>query len=146
MSLMNRFSSLSLMVLVVPMLISLVPAGAEARPGHHGKLKEMKAELNLTPEQETKMKEINKGRREQMEPKRKALRDAREALEKSLKSADSTDVVKQKFAELQKVQAEVAVARFENVLAARDVLTPEQRTKFKGMHLGGRHSHEEEEN
>ncbi|RYZ84832.1 MAG: Spy protein, partial [Moraxellaceae bacterium] len=45
----------------------------------------MAEELNLTAEQKTKMQEINKGRREAMAPKRKAMKEAREALEKSLK-------------------------------------------------------------
>jgi Spy/CpxP family protein refolding chaperone len=120
---------------------TLLPNSAEARGGHKGKWKEMSAELNLTAEQKAKMQEINKGRREELAPKRKAMKEARENLETSLKSAESTDVVKQKFSELQKAQSEFAVARFNRVLAVREVLTPEQRAKFKGMKFGGGRHH-----
>lgn len=128
------------------MLVSFVTVqAAEARPGHRGKMKEIAAELNLTAEQKDKMKEINKDRREILQPKRKAMKEARESLETSLKGADSADVVKQKFAALQKAQSEFAAARFDKVLAAREVLTPEQRAKFKGLKMGGHHHDEDSE-
>lgn len=136
------FRSVQMMVfgMALALLVSIVNLKpAEARPGHRGKMKEIAAELNLTTEQKEKMKEINKDRKETLSPKRKAMKEARESLETSLKGSDGADVVKQKFAALQKAQSEFASARFEKVLAAREVLTPEQRSKFKGLKLGGHH-------
>lgn len=140
----------SVLTMALTALVSLTGvANAEARDeskvGRRGKMKEMAAELNLTADQKAKMKEINKDRREVLQPKRKAMREAKEALEASLKGADSTDTVKQKFAALQKAQSNFATARFDKVLAVREVLTPEQRAKFKGLNAGGHHRHDEDE-
>lgn len=136
-----KLTALGLLLAVTASVVNI--QSAEAREGRRGRMKEIAAELNLTAEQKEKMKEINKDRKEVLSPKRKAMKEARESLETSLKGADSADVVKQKFAALQKAQSEFASARFEKVLAAREVLTPEQRSKFKGMKMGGHHHDEE---
>ena len=49
---------------------------------------------------------------------------------------DTDDEVRVKFANLEKLQAEFAKARFDKILAIRAILTPEQKEKLKGMGMG----------
>ena len=93
-------------------------------------------QLNLTPEQQEKIKAMSGGESEQMSRKHEVMRTAHDELEQAMKSSASDEEIRAKFTELEKIQSEFAKARLERVLAIRAVLTPEQRTKFKGMGHG----------
>lgn len=112
-----------------------MPAEAGREKGERGRGKvwaEAMKELNLTSEQQAKMKELNQKKHDELGSKRNAMKQAREDLHNALKGTAPDADVRQKFESLQKLQDEFARARFEHVLAVRAVLTPEQREKFHG--------------
>ncbi|NUM88947.1 MAG: Spy/CpxP family protein refolding chaperone [Bdellovibrionales bacterium] len=97
----------------------------------------MAEELGLSQEQKDKMKEMREKSREQHQARRDSMQTAREELEKALQSDATEKQLRAKFESLEKLQREFARERFEHVLAVRAILTPEQRTKFRGMMGGG---------
>jgi periplasmic protein CpxP/Spy len=138
--------------------LTVLPANAKGPggPGGHGdrkgRMMEMMKDLNLTPEQQKKMKEVNEQKHAVMQEKRKAMQAAREDLHNTLKGTASDDEAKKKFEVLEKAQDEFARARFDHVLAVRGILTPEQRTKFHdkmkdkmGRHGRGMHGEDDGE-
>jgi periplasmic protein CpxP/Spy len=99
-------------------------------------------ELNLTTDQQTKIKAI----REQEQGSAKSLRtEMTAAWEKmrSLSAGNATDEeLRQQHQQMQQVQQKLGEQRFETMLKIRAVLTPEQRTKMaqlKGQHPGRGH-------
>jgi Spy/CpxP family protein refolding chaperone len=105
-------------------------------PGHarggefHEKMAE---ELNLSGEQREQLKKVFTNHREERAGRRKAMKAAREDLQKALRSEASQDEVRKKFSELKKEQDALEIRRFEKVLAIREILTLEQRQKFKDL-------------
>ena len=122
---------------------------AEAGRGEWKKNHEkMMSELNLTAEQQTKMKALKESSKAGLKDKKKAMRAAREDLGNALKGTASDADVRKKFEALSKLQDEFAKARFEHVLAVRAILTPEQRAKFhemKGKIEGRRGMHHDDD-
>ncbi|OFZ28292.1 MAG: hypothetical protein A2622_04105 [Bdellovibrionales bacterium RIFCSPHIGHO2_01_FULL_40_29] len=117
-----------------------IPAVAKSdqRPGFgEGKfIEHMTKKMDLTPEQQEKIKALPGDDSDAMKAKRESMRAAQEDLEQAMKGAASDDEVRVKFANLEKLQAEFAKARFDKILAIRAILTPEQKEKLKGMGMG----------
>lgn len=99
---------------------------------HHRRKRWMK-ELNLTEEQQDKIKEVRKAHRPKMVAAREKKRDARKALTEAVKSGASNSDLKSKNEALIDANADYSRTRFGQMLAIRELLTPEQRAKFKGM-------------
>lgn len=87
-------------------------------------------ELNLTDEQKVKLDEIREEYREKMKDKRAVMQEAREKLHDALISDASDEVLRKQFKTMQEIRNEFATARFEKILAIRQILTKEQRKKF----------------
>ncbi|MES2965616.1 MAG: Spy/CpxP family protein refolding chaperone [Bdellovibrionota bacterium] len=126
--------------------LTLSASVGHAKGGHGGGggFKHMMKDLNLTDEQKEKAKKIH-GDHSDVKAKRDAMKKAHDDLETAIKGTASADEVRAKFAALQKVQDEFEKARFDKIVAIREILTPEQRSKMKsprGMHKGGRHGGE----
>jgi periplasmic protein CpxP/Spy len=97
---------------------------------------EMKQDLKLTDEQVTKIRAIHKERREASQTACMKAMNAREDLREAMQSSATTDQLKKKFGEEQKLKEACATTHFDEILAVRDVLTPEQRKQFGEMHPG----------
>jgi protein CpxP len=99
--------------------------------GRHGDRAERLLEtLDLSEDQTTQIRAIREGDREEMQALREAERAEREAMH-SLMAGTATDAeLRAQHEELQALDREVADLRFENMLAVRNVLTPEQRTEM----------------
>ena len=118
---------------------------AEAGPGRGGNheeryerhLAKMTKELNLTPEQQEKIKKLHDAAKDEMKSKKEAMKKAAEEFEASLQGSETGEKIRAQFSKLQAAQDEFAKARLEKILSVREVLTPEQRKNFKGM--GPRH-------
>jgi Spy/CpxP family protein refolding chaperone len=90
--------------------------------------------LNLTEEQEKKLKETQATYgKEAMKKKHDAMEKAQDELSEALKSDATDEKIREKFAALHKIQEDFATVRFEKILYIRSILTPEQRTKFKEL-------------
>ena len=88
-------------------------------------------DLNLTREQKQKIKKIRESSKEQYHAKKQAMRQAHQNLGKAMKEGKSDDELRLLFNELNKVKSEIGLLRFEQALAIRKILTPEQQKKFK---------------
>jgi periplasmic protein CpxP/Spy len=119
------------------------PKGPEA--GERGEEAEEKGEgpgrgfkealngLNLTDEQKAKIKELRKGGKEAHKETRESLREGRKALEEAMKGDAKKEDILAKYDALQTLRNKMGRARFEMMLAVREILTPEQRQKFRGF-------------
>jgi periplasmic protein CpxP/Spy len=90
-------------------------------------------ELNLSPDQIQRLQQIRKNARGKTQARRQALQTARQELNQLLQSNASADLVRQKRQQVQTLQREIADANFENTLAIREILTPEQRVKWQQL-------------
>ncbi|MFH1264037.1 MAG: Spy/CpxP family protein refolding chaperone [Pseudomonadota bacterium] len=97
---------------------------------------EMKQQLKLTDEQVTKIRAIHKERREASQAACLKAMNAREDLREAMQSSATTDQLKKKFEEEQKLKEACTRIHFDEILTVRDVLTPEQRKQFGEMHPG----------
>jgi Spy/CpxP family protein refolding chaperone len=90
-------------------------------------------QLNLTPEQTRQVQAIRERNQGQMEQARNSLRQARQELNQLMDSNASQRQVQDKFAQVQSLQQQVAKLRFENMMAIREILTPEQRQQMRTL-------------
>ncbi len=87
-------------------------------------------DLNLSEEQRTQIRAIREGNQAEMQALHDQLRAEREAMH-TLMASDATEAeLRSQHDKLQTLHQEVADQRFENMLAVRAVLTPEQRAKL----------------
>lgn len=87
-------------------------------------------ELNLTPQQIQQMKQIRTQSKEQMTQKRQAVRQGQQELHDLIAGRASTQQVREKYNQIKVIKQQLADAQFENTLAIREILNPEQRQKF----------------
>ncbi|UIE38779.1 Spy/CpxP family protein refolding chaperone [Leptodesmis sichuanensis] len=111
------------------------PKRAEAR----GWLKE----LNLSSEQIQKIRQIRSQYQGRLTQQRRAAQQAQRELKELMAGNASTEQVRQKFDQVQRLRQELSDTRMESMLAIRKVLNPEQRQKLadlmrqRGNSLGG---------
>jgi periplasmic protein CpxP/Spy len=90
-------------------------------------------ELNLSPDQIQRLQQLRKTSQGKTKERRQALRTARQELNQLLQGNASSDQIRQKRQQVQSLQREVADSNFENTLAIREILTPEQRVKWQQL-------------
>ena len=100
----------------------LVPAG--------GVLNLVK-ELNLSRDQIQRLQQLRKNAQGQNQERRQALQSARQELAQLIQGNGSSEQIRQKRQQVQSLQREIADTNFENTLAIREILTPEQRVKLQ---------------
>lgn len=115
----------------------LVVQPAQARPekgqGPFQNAERIVKKLGLTPEQKEQVKALVKSQRDAMKGLRDQRKAAREKLESAIKSGAADDVLIANHKELQALQGQASSLHFENMLAIRKLLTPEQKAKFNEM-------------
>jgi Spy/CpxP family protein refolding chaperone len=87
-------------------------------------------DLDLTPDQIEQIRQIRSQRKDQLSRQRQAMRQAMQELRQLMAGDASADQIRQKYDEVKSLRLKVADAQFDNLLAIREVLTPEQRRKF----------------
>jgi Spy/CpxP family protein refolding chaperone len=110
------------------------PRGAE-----RGWLKD----LNLSSEQIQKIRQIRGQYQGRLTQQRQAVQQAQQELKELMAGNASTEQVRQKFEQVQRLRQEQTNTRMESMLAIRGVLNPEQRQKLadlmrqRGSGIGG---------
>jgi Spy/CpxP family protein refolding chaperone len=101
---------------------------------HQQEQESMFKELNLTEEQKIKLAENRKTQQEQMKSLRAQMKEQYEKLAAALKAQGATRSSVQTVAEqLKVVQAQLINNRIEGIFAVKEILTPEQFTKFQAI-------------
>jgi periplasmic protein CpxP/Spy len=90
-------------------------------------------ELNLSRDQIQRIQKLRADAQGKTKERRQALRLARQELNQLLQGNASADLVRQKRQQVQSLQREVADNNFENTLAIREMLTPDQRVKLQQL-------------
>jgi periplasmic protein CpxP/Spy len=99
----------------------------QVRPGKRGGLFQ---QLNLTPEQRQKLKEVRKEYQSQIRDRQRSAQQAQREMRSLLVGSASGETVRAKFSEFQQFQQSAAKLRFDSILAMREVLTPAQRKQL----------------
>lgn len=122
--------------LVLPLMFA-VPSFAKPGRGqgkdHGGHFGKVCQELNLSPEQKEKLKTIRAAHRETIKPLREKKMAAVKKLREGFKSGATADSLRATHKELGALHTQMSDARFENALAIREILSPEQRVKFDSI-------------
>jgi periplasmic protein CpxP/Spy len=96
-----------------------------------GNLGNLAKELNLSGDQIQKLQQLRKNAQGKTKERRQTLQAAKQELNQLIQGNASTDQVRQKRQQVQSLQREIADTNFEQTLAIREILTPEQRIKLQ---------------
>lgn len=107
-----------------------VAQNQEGQRPQRGNREGLMKELNLTPQQMQQMQEIRRQNKAKVEQSASTLRQAKQELTQLMAGDASTDQIRQKYQQVETLRQQMADLRFENMLAMREILTPEQRSKF----------------
>ncbi len=88
-------------------------------------------ELNLSEAQREKIKALHESNRPQFEKDREAMHQAKTRFDEAMDGDGSPDEIRKRFHALQKARDAMMSFGFEQALAVREILTPEQRKKFQ---------------
>ncbi|WP_319423204.1 Spy/CpxP family protein refolding chaperone [Pleurocapsa sp. FMAR1] len=88
-------------------------------------------QLNLTDEQRQKIKQIHYRYKQQILKKKNNLAVLQQQLSDMMIGTESVELIRTKNQELVILRQEIGALRFESMLATREILTPQQRQKFK---------------
>ncbi|MFN3360657.1 MAG: Spy/CpxP family protein refolding chaperone [Pseudanabaenaceae cyanobacterium] len=133
---MKRFASLFLLsaLTMLPLTVSADPSVMErGLPRWEEKRGRLLEELNLTPQQKQQLDTIRQQSQSQLETLRQRKRQLRQEMDQLLSSNASEQQLRAKFQEIQAVKAEMDEIRFNQTLAMRQILTPEQRTRWQEL-------------
>ncbi len=96
-----------------------------------GNLSNLTKELNLSSEQIQKLQQLRKDAQGKTKERRKILQTNKQELNQLIQGNASADQIRQKRQQVQSLQREIADTNFEQTLAIREILTPEQRVKLQ---------------
>jgi periplasmic protein CpxP/Spy len=96
-----------------------------------GNLNNLAKELSLSREQIQQLQQLRKNAQGKNKQRRQNLQIAKQELNQLIQGNASTDQVRQKRQQVQSLQREIADTNFEQTLAIREILTPEQRVKLQ---------------
>ena len=88
-------------------------------------------QLNLTSEQEQQIKKIHHKYKRQLFRKRNSLIVLQQQLSDLMVSTKPTNLIRAKNQQLVDLRQEIGELKFESMLATREILTPQQRQKFR---------------
>lgn len=102
----------------------------EDRSSHKGKIDRSLEQLDLKAEQSTKIAEIKSFFHSKMEEHKKKLREARDNMSDLMTTEVTESQAKAQHDKLQQLMSEEGDLHFQIIWKIREVLTPDQRTKF----------------
>jgi periplasmic protein CpxP/Spy len=140
---MSRFRLLTLLSTLLAFATIGLPARADRSPtpNHRpangqlqvpaGGVLNLVKELNLSRDQIQRLQQLRKNAQGQNKERRQALQAAKQELNQLIQGTGNSDQIRQKRQQVQSLQREIADTNFENTLAIREILTPEQRIKLQ---------------
>jgi Spy/CpxP family protein refolding chaperone len=125
--------SLLIGMLAVSVVLGVALAPVQARPHRAEMLPRLQAELGLTDDQVQAIRQLHEGQREARKQLYRSLREARRTLREMVIDGVDDATVQQQTAALQQLLGQAVQMRTESLRAVSQVLTPEQRQKFREM-------------
>lgn len=111
--------------------LAFLPLAGQAAPPAP-RAAQLAQRLELSPEQQTRLRGLRATQREAMKPLRLAQRQARQALRASLKDPDAPEaVIRERYRQASEAHLKVLLARRSNRAELRSVLTPAQQLRAK---------------
>ena len=101
-------------------------------------------ELDLSQEQKQEMETIHFRSKDQIAQLQEELHQAQQELKELMTSSASTEEIRAKHREAQKLQLRLGELRFESLLAMREVMSPQQRLRFAELMQARRQRFHEE--
>lgn len=130
-------------ITVISSALSQSIAQAQTNQPKRAEAKGWLKDLNLSPDQIQKIKQIRSQYQGRLTQERQAVQQAQQELRELMTGNASTEQVRHKFDQVQTLRQQLADTRMESMLAIRKVLNPEQRQKLadlmrqRGHKLGG---------
>lgn len=90
-------------------------------------------QLNLTPEQKHQITKIHRKYHQQLRKKHNTLAFLQRQLSDMIVGTETAELLRSKNAQLAIVRQEIDTLRFESMLATREILTLQQRQKFRDL-------------
>ena len=90
-------------------------------------------QLNLTAEQQQKIKKVHQQYKQRILKKRRQLATLQQQLSDMMVGAAATEAIRTKNQQLVSLRQEIGTLRFETMLATREILTLPQRQKFREL-------------
>lgn len=90
-------------------------------------------QLNLTPEQQQQIEQIHLEYRRQVYSKKQSIAKLQQQLSDMMVGTEPADLLRTKNQQLNNLRREMGILRFESMLATREILTPQQRLKFREL-------------
>ena len=88
-------------------------------------------QLNLTTQQQEQIKQIHYKYKQEIRKKKNDLAVLQQQLSDLMVGTQSAELIRAKNQQLVNLRQEIGKLRFETMLATREILTPQQRQKFK---------------
>ena len=88
-------------------------------------------QLNLTKKQKEQIEQIHSEYKQQILKKRNSLARLQQQLSDLMVGTEPVELVRAKNKQLVNLRQEIGQLRFESMLATREILTPQQRQKFR---------------
>jgi len=110
-----------------PQTLAQSPQGP--RRAEHGPLKWID-QLNLTDQQKQKLLAVQSQYKDQISQRQQAVRQANKELREMMVGNSSADQIRRKHTQVQQLRQQLEESRLNSMLAMRDVLTSEQRSKL----------------
>jgi Spy/CpxP family protein refolding chaperone len=124
--------SLLIGMLAVPVVVAVALVPVEARP-HRAALPRLQAELGLSDDQVQAIRQAHEGQRDARKQLRHSLRETRRTLREMVIDGVDDATVQQQTAALQQLLGQAVQLRMESLRAVSQILTPEQRQKFREL-------------
>lgn len=115
------------------LLPQTIAQNTEGRRPHGQYWEKLTQELNLTPEQVQKVQAIRDQSKDEIAQRRQAVVQARQELQDLMASTASADQIREKHRQVETLGQQVMDLKFEQMLAIREVLTPEQRRQAASL-------------
>ena len=90
-------------------------------------------QLDLTPEQQQQIKQIHRRYGQQMLKKKQTISRLQQQLSDMMVGTEPIELLRAKNQQLNVLRQEMGTLRFESMLATREILTPQQRQKFREL-------------
>ena len=90
-------------------------------------------QLDLTPEQQQQIQQIHRRYRQQILKKKQNISRLQQQLSDMMVGTEPIESLRAKNQQLNVLRQEMGTLRFESMLATREILTPQQRQKFREL-------------